>query len=139
MKIDTTIGSFTVDEEVILSPRLTRSAFLASALGKSARQEVRHEPWLTLSFDVPGEPVSACLLFEGERLRTITFAHRDSRFGTSWADWTEAAERARADETMKWLMRQGLEASWYPWGEIEGLFDPKGGSGYAAVTYTQSP
>ena len=139
MKIDSSVGSFGVDDEVVLSPHLTRAAFLASRLGRSAQQMVRNDPWLSLAFPVPGEPIRAVLQFEGERLRSICFACTDERFGNSWAEWSEDAERERARETVTWLETHGLKLDTYGWGTVQAGYDERSGGGSAAVTYVQLP
>jgi len=85
--------------------------------------------------EIAGQHVAMSLCFYEHWLDSLSFAVIDPEFGSSWEDWSEQKERARAEATERWLALVGHEVGKYPWGEVSAGFDPKGGGGAARVRF----
>jgi hypothetical protein len=94
--------------------------------------------WYDLpSADIAGQVVaiSACF-FKGD-LVSLSFAvMNDELYGSSWADWSEPKERARAEATRRWLADVGYAVGKYAWGIVHTGTDPKTGDGGGGVRFT---
>ena len=84
---------------------------------------------------IAGQQIVVGLCFFERALHSIVFAVSDQLYGTSWADWSESKERARAEATQKWLESVGYPVGEYRWGSVYAEFDPRGGSGSAGVRF----
>ena len=83
---------------------------------------------------VAGAEVGVSLCFNGVNLFSIKLALQDySRYGNSWATFSEDQETRRAHDTIDWLSTLGLRIGDYAWGSISGGFDPKSASGCAHI------
>jgi hypothetical protein len=92
--------------------------------------------WYRLpSFQDEGTHVTMALGFEVGALKQIILSDSNPEFGSNWNEWTEAKERRRAESIRTWLGRQGIVSGDHKWGSVWAGFDPKGGSGCAAVRF----
>ena len=83
---------------------------------------------------VAGEEAGVSLCFVGDELFSIVLALQNhSRYGSSWANFSEAQETRRARDTIEWLSALGLKIGDYVWGSISGGYDPKLASGSAHI------
>lgn len=86
--------------------------------------------------DIDGKRVSISLCFNEGSIHLLQLALADPKiYGAGWNDWSEAKERRRANDTKNWLKAMGYSTGRFAWGEIWAGFDPKGGSGCAAIRY----
>jgi hypothetical protein len=75
--------------------------------------------------------ISAC--FFHRKLVHISLAAISSEFGTSWDDFTEEKEKARAKKTRAWLKKVSLDTGTYSWGTVDCGYDAKAASGSASI------
>jgi hypothetical protein len=84
---------------------------------------------------IAGDSVFMSLCFFEGRLSAIDLRVLDARFGSSWAEWSEENERARAEATRDWLERIGFPPAAYPWGEVWAGTDAKTGDGRGFIWF----
>jgi hypothetical protein len=65
----------------------------------------------------------------------LSFFADHPTFGTSWNDWTEQKERARMAWLAEFLQSCGAPVGTYSWGEVQTIYDRKGGLGLGLVKY----
>ncbi len=123
----------------LIEPQLTRAEFLAAPIAGGARIFVRNEPFCSYylgTHELAGEPFGVVLYFHGELLWQVELSAGAPQFGSSWDDWSEAGELARKRLHEFLLERElGRAGGPYPWGIINSVYDPKGGSGSIIVRY----
>jgi hypothetical protein len=139
--IDPRTGILTFEKPLVqIHSALSRADFLESTWANGAVDFVVNEPWHSWkrkggyksgrsSFDV-------VLFFEGERLDMITFSDCDSKFGTSWGDWSVENEMNRHESHYKWLAACIGNQRSFPWGSVWSGCDPKTGDAAIAIRYT---
>jgi len=141
--IDRDTGTITFDEPpVVITADLTRDRFLAEPWAASAKDHVVNEPWH--SWSLPDDCVSGeirfgvTLFFHEQSLHSVNLFVVDEQFGTSWSDWSEDKERARADAGDAWLkMSLGRKRS-FGWGSVGSHYDPKSAFASINVLYGSS-
>ena len=84
---------------------------------------------------IAGKQIVVGLCFFQRALHSIVFAVSDPIYGTTWDDWSESKERARAEATRTWLESVGYSVGKYRWGVVYAEFDPRGGGGGAGVRF----
>jgi len=126
---------------VPLGPALSRDGFLTLSPGPEVRTLVANEPYHSFAVSVAAEPLGdsafgVVVQFYGPKLTSISLTAADPRFGTSWADWSEAKEKDRLRFHDEWLARTcGLKPGNYMWGSLHSGIDLKGGSSSIVIRY----
>ncbi len=121
---------------VCIARALTLSALPTAAPGASlARREMGNGwIWVRLPAFLDGDVVvDISLGFNGEQLEHIDLCDANLKYGAGWEDGSEQQERLRADSIGAWLAGKGYAPGRYSWGEVWAGYDPKSGSGSAAV------
>lgn len=96
--------------------------------------------WLDLpAMSDMGVSVGASLGFWHGRLEAISLSDTDPAFGRNWDEWSEAAERRRAESIGAWLTGKGLAPGAYPWGTVWCGYDSRGGGGSATIRLNKCP
>jgi hypothetical protein len=136
MKPNPKTGEFLLPGGTILSARLTRSAFLASAEGARAQVSVKNEPWCSFRFEDDEDPLDIIVFFNGEKLETVQVSLRDPKFGTGWENWSEEKELDRKRANDQWLREHGLAPEKkYAWGSVWSGYDARSGSSMIVIRY----
>lgn len=136
MKINSSIGRLELANGLALSPALSRSQFLTSAVGIASTVLIKNEPWCSFRFEAAADKVVFAVFFKGEVLESVHVAVIDARFGTGWDDWSQEKEMQRKAANDEWLLSHGLTpGTKYGWGSVWSGFDPKGGSSSAVIRY----
>jgi hypothetical protein len=133
MKIDPFTGRLKLESGLELSPRVTRSEFLASPEGVASTVTVRNEPWCSFAIVPTKENVSLSLSFNAEVLTQVRIGVTDPPF--SWSEWSKDREMQRKAGNDKWLMSMGLAQGEYPWGSVRSVFDAIGGFSAIIIRY----
>ena len=135
------------DYGTALAPALTRKAFLASPLGKAMRDLIVNEPWHSWQLAdcrINGRTFLLGVFYEGERLDMIQLFLQDSRYGTSWEDFSPEKEKARHAAHWRWLRSQlgsaGARSSSgnerrFAWGSVGAYYDPRNEESSIVVSY----
>ena len=140
MKIDPATGR-TVFHALGFSfgPTLTRAQFLRLPVAAASTPGTPHGKWSRYQLPVMPQrdtELYAVLHFDGERLASLDLLHSAARFGTSWAEWTQAREQARQAFHEQWLAAEvGLPCGRYRWGEVSSNYDPRGGASLISIAY----
>jgi hypothetical protein len=141
--IDTATGVVLLSAGAVAKD-LTLSAFLDSPLGKQAELILANREYRTYQLAQPlradERPVAVQLLFTGETLSRVSLALMDGQPGSSWDDWSEARERSRKDAHTSWLrtlldQRKGPPRWRHAWGDVESVYDAKGGGSSIVISY----
>lgn len=142
---DPATGAVVLDDwGIVLSPSLTRAAFLASRLGKAAAGIFADEPYGAYRLDncrIDGRTFLLHVSFSGEAIESVTLSLMD--IGSRDDDdemvgWQPKREERRERETWRWLNRQleGVRVGLYqtdphsrylPWGTVWAGWHPKFG------------
>lgn len=104
---------------LVVGPGLTRTAFLKAGL--PAVTHWINEPWHSwiLTGRKSGREFGVTLFFQGEHLYQVYLVDSDSRFGTSWMNYSPEKERARQESHEAWLIgRCTVPPGSYPWGTV---------------------
>jgi hypothetical protein len=107
------------DTDIVIGPGLTRSEFLKA--GIPAVTHWINEPWRSWVLPIckGGRDFGVTLFFQGERLYQVYLTDSDSRFGTSWMNYSPEKERARQESHDSWLIQGcGVPPGSYPWGTV---------------------
>jgi hypothetical protein len=118
-----------------IDPRVDRSAFLESELGRAAEVMVDNEPHMT--YRIRPEPgIAAAVYFEGPRLRTLSWQLELPRdMETTWSVEHEL-ERKRVHDD--WLRQEiGKPPYQFAWGRLESDYDPKGCASAIIISYVE--
>jgi len=106
--------------------------------GVSSRDMGTGYVWYRLPLaEIAGRRISMSVCFHEHRLESLSLADVDPEFGTSWDDWSEAKEKARADATKRWLEAVGYPVGDYDWGVVWAGTDPKTGDGGGGVRFAR--
>ena len=93
---DSTNGTIAFDEPpASIGPSFTRSALLATDLGRNAKTLVQNEPWHSWSLAYAFHHVlsfTVSLFFKAEHLNAIQLCNADPRFPRTWNEWSRDAE-----------------------------------------------
>jgi hypothetical protein len=137
---DVAAGTLTTGAGDVLGPGLTRTAFLASAIGHDAESLVVNPPFASWRIRclLDGRPFRVGLFFDDERLTMLIAALDDPAFGASWADWTRDAELRRKAAHDAWLAiaDPGLaDGRNQAWGFVASVMDEKSGGAEIVIRY----
>jgi hypothetical protein len=138
--IDTVTGNIEVEGDPEgLGPALRLSAFLATPLGRAAKLVVRNEPWRTLHIAacrIGGAEFAAMLIFEGERLATVTLCLADPANALSY-EALDAGHRRWVAANLRggkpWRTEESERR--FAWGTLWVGFDVKSGGPEIVVSY----
>ena len=122
MNIDPKTGCFTLDDNSVIGPALTRSKFLSSAAGKNSEVFVSNPPWCSFRLGDVGD-FAFVTFFNGEKLESIQLSAILPGGSTSWDQWSQEEENARKLANEKWLASAGLTSEKYPWGTVRSVYD----------------
>lgn len=136
------------DDGVLLGPDVERAAFEDSPIGQASEVAIRNEPWC--SFNLPRlkidhHTLAATAYYCDSALIYISTAMVDSRFGTSWDDWSDEKEAMRHAEHQAWLEEhrgdRDIEDGWltFPWGKVLVCRDPKTSDARMMFRYRPNP
>ncbi|HRX83173.1 MAG TPA: hypothetical protein P5307_29105, partial [Pirellulaceae bacterium] len=123
--------------DIVIGPSLTRHDFLASSIGRSARVSVQNEPYCSFNASIPAGgllplPTGLTIYFFHDKLKAVSIAASDDRFGTSWDDWSKAKELERKRYHDQWLAATtGTTNGRFLWGHLSSNFDAK--SGFSSI------
>jgi hypothetical protein len=124
---------------VVISPAMTRAAFLASPLAEGATSHIKNEPFH--SWKLKGSYRSAQLdllvvvWFRDEKLTMISLMDPDSRYGTSWEDYSLEKEMKRKASHDAWLSRVLPSQTDYSWGSVRSDYNDRGAFSEIVVKY----
>ena len=122
------VGSF------IVEPTTTLDEFRKTEAGERAKVLVQNGDWVTFQIDEErGYGLNAT--FKNQRLQNAKIYLINS---SSWSDWSEEKElqkKAKHDELLMRLL--GKPPYRFSWGEVESIFDKRGGSSSIVINYTQ--
>ena len=139
MRRDLLDGRVDLGSGVLVTPDLTEEAFLASAGGAAAEPFVMNGPHRSYKLKPTatlGPDYLPILYFSDGRIRTVQLAD-PGRPGETWADWSEASERALQKTYDAWLKKTlGWRISRRTrWGEIGTHYDAKAGYSFIYFHY----
>jgi len=140
MTLNEDTGCITLPEiGVAIKSTLSRSEFLQTAAFAGASVSFRNEPWCSYrlpSIPQPDTELLIVLQFHAEHLLSLSLSHAASRFGSSWADWSEERQLVLKAFHERWLARDvSVHLGEYSWGAISSDYDGKGGSSVITVRY----
>lgn len=146
--LDPATGTLKLDDfDTALAPALTRKAFLASPLGQAASDLIVNEPWHSWQLadcKIAGRTFLLGVFYEGERLDMVQLFLQDSRYGTSWEDFSPEKEKARRAAHWRWLRSQlgtaGTRSSSgderrFAWGTAGAYYDPRNEESSIVISY----
>lgn len=139
--IDSCSGRLTIkNDPVVIGPELTKTKFLQSHIGSTARIEVSNNEWSSYraSVDINRQHFSLALYFRVEQLREIHLSLcTNQRDWDSWSKETELKKKTLHDMVLaEWLGPKPYE---YKWGTVMSLYDPRSGASEILIRYnTQS-
>jgi hypothetical protein len=138
--IDQTTGTVTIPgRSESISPDLTRSGFLSSALAGAASVCVKNEPWC--SWDLPvavadGKKWYVRLQFHADLLTRVEVTVADPNERQSWSDWSREKELDRKAQHDALLSHDlGTPPYAFAWGKIFSVFDERSGGSSIIVDY----
>ena len=140
--IDPSTGTINFpDKEIIVSGQLTREQFLSSTLGSQSEVLVRNESYC--SFKLPkvnfeGHSYVWSLQFKDSILQSVSITCCDSKFGTSWSDWSEDKQKACKqfhDHLLVSIFGESFSSSRFSWGSVESIYDARAGESSVNVIY----
>ncbi len=139
MKLSADTGKISFGSGADIGPETVRSSFLVSPLFIGVRVLVENEPYVTYAVDVPNEKMSLSVSFHGEVLESVRISTSGAEFGSSWNDWSEEKELARAEANSLWLSQQGVTTSRpYSWGAVWSGFEGKSAFSSVIVRYSSA-
>jgi hypothetical protein len=140
MTIDPKTGEITIGEPpMIIGPRLTKTNFLCSPAGGSARLSVSNLSYSTYLFTlVEGiDKFAIRLVFDGQCLSNANLVKADSTTA-KWNNWSEERELRRKQEHDHLLVASlGSSPYSFPWGEVVSDCDPRSGASNISIRYKQ--
>jgi hypothetical protein len=118
-----------VDPPFSLSPATTQTAFLASAVGRSATEFCRgamdYMSYKVARAVCSGKEFIVVPWFKGERLYRITLAWYNPRSGKSWAEWSLEHEMAGKTVHDEWLAAVLPDGADRPWGTVRSIYSER--------------
>ena len=125
---------------VRLGPGISRTAFLATAVGQHASPGTINPPWANYgSLVAPGEvgpfPADLGVQFKEEALLWVSIMNISPGFGTGWDDWSREKEDARRRAHNAWLRASGLRSGRYPFGEVWSDYSDKDALSKIVIQY----
>lgn len=125
---------------VRFGPRMTRTAFLASAPALQVAPGTINPPWanygaLFAAGEVGPFPADVTFQFRDEELAWVTIMNLSPEFGTTWDDWSREKEAARQRAHTKWLVASGLPPGKYPFGEVWSDYSDKDALSKIVIRY----
>lgn len=140
--IDKLSGTLSYGDKQQIDPRLTKTAFLASSLGKQAYIYVDNPPFVsyTCGFAASSIPqVVATLFFNSEKLCSVRLILIPQSVGASVIDWKSLEYQAQMKEYYPQFLEGELGSPpyEYPWGQVSAGMDDRTGYvfSYIWVTY----
>ncbi len=111
----------------------TRAGFLATSLGREAKQELVNEKWWHVT--VKPEPgIVATLVFHVDELQTVLIAMEIPTDKTG--EWTRELELQRKSVHDTWLRRElGKPPYRFAWGMVASELDEKGVASEIIIAY----
>jgi hypothetical protein len=137
--IDTESGTVVLDGLHAIGPTLTRSAFVASPLGRKAKSIGVAKEWPRLFLqrhEVFGDACTVLVAFHGERLESVELTVVEARTDAKAGAFDVKAARAAKRRFDAWLASKvGAPPYEYAWGIIEAVYDPRSASSGIFVVY----
>jgi hypothetical protein len=130
--------------EIMISGQLTREQFLSSTLAAQSQVIVRNEPYC--SFNLPKvnfeeHSFAWSLWFHNSILQSVSIACCDSKFGTSWSDWSEDKQKACKqfhDDLLVSIFGENFGSGRFLWGSVQSTYDVRAGSSSIKVIYSSN-
>lgn len=136
--IDPETGAVRTDEVTITST-LTLDEVRAWPAFESSSVRNERDGWADAVLRrqlIGGAPFDVWLMFQHGRIASVSLAHADPRFGTSWDDWTEEKQKELQRWHDDWLRDvAGVHRESYRWGRIGSWYDSKGGFSSIGLHY----
>lgn len=126
---------------VRFGPRMTRTAFLASAVGQHATPGTINPPWANYGTvfavgEVGPFPADVTFQFRDEALGWVTIMNLSEEFGTNWDDWSREKEEFRRLAHNDWLRASGLRPGKHRFGEVWSDYSEKDALSQIVIQYT---
>src|SRR5437016_1934431 len=130
MRIDPKTGEVALaDGAILCRPRLSKTAFLGSAFGQTARLELVNEQFATYCAPVRSgaDNFSLAFSFRGDAISALNLQIMDE--GSTWADWSAEKESQRRQRHDRLLAESlGPPPYTFRWGAVTSDYDPRSGS-----------
>jgi hypothetical protein len=126
---------------VRLGREMTRTAFLASAIGAQATPGTINPPWanygaIFAAGEVGPFPADVTVQFHDGALAWVTIMNLSEEFGTGWNDWTREKEEAPRHAHNEWLLASGLPPGKYSFGEVWSDYSEKDALSQIVILYS---
>jgi len=125
--------------EMTLTSRQSLHAFLVTDAGRNAVDGGGNGGWQRYHFHrrpLPdGRVLGVSLFFFEGCLAQVTFGYRPES-ESSWSNWSEKQERARAEIYQRDLAQQLGRTGQFPWGKAGAGYDDKAAAAILWVNYT---
>ena len=134
-------GHFRMDNDFVLSPKLSRKAFLSQDVGKQSQIVIDNAPFITYRLPLQSFyniPCGVMLYFLND---VLTDVHLFPRWGnessvSSWSVWSLERQLYAHEKNIEFLRKiYGSAPYIYPWGAIEAVLDEKSGSSSIIIKY----
>lgn len=129
-------GEVTLGHGQHIAPNLTKTAFMASAMGQGASVFSQEANEQTYAITIPAQEMGLLLTFAGEKLIRVIASSERAEFGTGWDDWSMHKEKARHHAHSEWLKQIGLAAGHYAWGSVDNVLEVRFGCSSILIHYT---
>ncbi|MEM0913468.1 MAG: hypothetical protein AAGK09_02545 [Planctomycetota bacterium] len=126
------------DPAVTLGPTLTRDAFLASNLGRDAKDLIITPPWQTWRAAPECRADRAFRLvvcFHAQALHHLELSDTQPPVGDGWDNWSEADEQQRKAHHDRWLDEHVGPQREYDWGRVDSFYDERAGYSFIRFAY----
>ena len=125
---------------VRFGPRMTRTAFLDSAIGPHATPGTINVPWANYgAVFATGEigpfPADVTFQFRDDMLVWVTIMNLSEEFGTNWDDWSREKEDSRRRAHNDWLRGSKLPPGKYSFGEVWSDYSEKDALSKIVIQY----
>ena len=136
--IDKDNGEITFDNGFILSRKFTRDEIEKLKFGMKSTLIRNSAPWYVVQLDnikISGLNFSIVLYFNNNKLIMVDMSISDTKYGTSWDDWTKEKEMDRNRDNKNWLYQYTNGQNEFPWGKIWAGYDEKVGGSSIHIRY----
>jgi len=119
-----------------LRPAMGQDEFVAATSSLNRDDVGANDGWQRYSIRalIPGDrKLGIFIIFQNSRLARVSFAWAPK--DETWADWSEATEKARLEEYQRVLDFQLDDERAFPWGTVGAILDSKSGGTDIWINY----
>lgn len=136
--IDPASGCLRFDGGALITPELSRSAFLTAPWAAIRKLSVENEPWCSwrvTGLEADGRRFIVVLYFYAERLRHLEIVQHDPTAANGWDNWSEEHELLMKVRYEGFLTDELGGARTFSWGSAQAVYDPKSGGSFIYICY----